>query len=50
MRAVVRSPEKAVDLAAAGVEVAPADLGDPAALMQAVSGASVVVSDAALGS
>lgn len=50
VRAVVRSPDKAADLAAAGVEVAAADLSDPVALVQAFSGASAVVSNAALGS
>lgn len=48
VRAVVRSPEKAAWLAERGVEVAKADLMDPAALTEAFRGADAVVSNAAL--
>ncbi|MCB9795899.1 MAG: NmrA family NAD(P)-binding protein [Alphaproteobacteria bacterium] len=40
VRAVVRSPEKAVDLAARGVEVVVADLDDEASLTAALAGAT----------
>lgn len=45
---VVRSPEKVPALAAAGVELRKADLGDPAALAAGFAGADAVISNAAL--
>jgi dihydroflavonol-4-reductase len=45
---VVRDPGKAKDLAQKGVELRTADLGDRAALARAFTGASAVVSNAAL--
>lgn len=50
VRAVVRRPSRAADLAARGVEVCAADLSDPQALARAFDGAAAVVSNAALGS
>jgi len=50
VRAVVRSPQRAADLAERGVELRRATLGDREALTEALHGAAAVVSNAALGS
>ena len=50
MRAVVRRPERAVDLNRWGDEVCKADLADLPALTEALRGSSAVVANAALGS
>ncbi|MEM6790335.1 MAG: NAD(P)-dependent oxidoreductase [Myxococcota bacterium] len=46
--AVVRRPERAADLAAAGIEVARADIMNPGALERAFAGADYIVANAAL--
>jgi nucleoside-diphosphate-sugar epimerase len=48
VRALVRSPAKATDLAALGCELAPGDLSDEAALTEACRGMDAVVHGAAL--
>lgn len=47
VRCMARSPEKAVPLAARGVEVVPGDLGDPLLVREAARGMDVVVHAAA---
>jgi nucleoside-diphosphate-sugar epimerase len=48
VRALVRDPARAVDLASRGIEVAPGDLTDPAAVARAVTDVDIVYNIAAL--
>jgi uncharacterized protein YbjT (DUF2867 family) len=48
VRALVRDPARAADLASAGIELVTGDLRDPASLDRAVAGVDVVFNIAAI--